>query len=799
MKQIITCRNFVDEIEQATEGNYEYYYHYPLCLDNSQLSGDPIQKVIDKHKLDDYHVICCGLCEKTHKNVDSDVSSVALCFYQVLNPETVNYFMKEGNYIVTPGWLKNWKTYVEDDWAFTKEIAQKFFSDSFKRILVLDTGTSENIIEDTKDFAYYINKPYDILPVGLDYYKKYIAQAIKDDVKEQTEVENKKIKNQLVNYTTSVELIKNMSAFTNEEEILSRIFDILRMMFLPQSICFIPYNKGKFDVSNCDEDTFAEMQDFILKNDQIVYWLQDQKGFASKVFYGDQMIGILVLDNIFLPEYKEVYYNTYMSISNVIALALYNSRLYEQVLSVSKDYQQQKSYFEQLFKNSPEMILITSNDNVVQNTNESFNQYFGSNKKIIGKDIESFLKRYSENYTELLLSTEITYPKPIIDFKLARNGIRHIEFSKYAIHVFQETAGYYYILNDVTDRVEMEDKLRNMAFNDSLTGLYNRAYCDEEMSRLSQNRQLPLGIIIGDVNGLKITNDAFGHIAGDKILKQIAEILTTSCRKGDIISRWGGDEFVIILPLTDFDTVASIASRITEKCENFTGFDYVLPSISIGYAILDSDQRTITQTFIEAENMMYENKLLQKTSIRSRIVSSLETSLYEKSYETEEHAQRVSVMCLEVANHLGFDKQQLSEMELFARLHDIGKLLIDNALLEKPEPLTEIERKMIQEHSESGYRIANSISELSHISNFILHHHERWDGTGYPNKIKSYQIPIQSRILTIADSIDAMYSERPYKKGYNTDKVIRELLINKGRQFDPTLVDIFIDLFFREK
>lgn len=795
MKQLITCQNFQKELMEATDNQYDYYFHSPLCLNNKFNDSDIIQDIIDENDLNDYHLLCCKLCKDSHKNTKSKVHSRDLCFYQVLNPKTVDHFIKNGYYLVTPGWIKRWSKYVKDEWQFSKEIAQMFFADSFTKVLLLDTQIYENIEYDLKEFCNFINKEYEILPVGLEYYKNYIALSTEAEVKKKKEVESNKIKNQLINFTMSVELIKNMSSFTSENQIIDSIFDILRMMFMPRKICYASYINNQYQTINCNEDYLEELSPFLENSSEIVFWLRNGKGFVTKLFYGEQLIGVLLLDDIYLSEYKEVYYNTFLSITNVISLALYNSRLYEEVLSVGKNYQEQKSYFEQLFKNSPEMILITDPNFIIQNTNMSFLEYFKTDTGITGKHVNDFLIKYTSTKIEEFVFKQHIKQKEIVQFTI-KGKIIYMEVSSYSINVLDQTAGYYVVLDDVSERIKMQESLRNMAFHDSLTGLYNRAYCDVEMSRLSKTRQLPLGIIIGDVNGLKVTNDAFGHLAGDKILKQIALIIKESCREGDIISRWGGDEYVIILPNTNEEVIKKISNRILKRCKSFKDFDYVLPSISLGYSVLDSNQVTVTQVFNQAEKMMYENKLLQKTSIRSRIVNSLENSLYEKSYETEEHAKRVAEMCLEVANYLNFGDKQKDEMELFARLHDIGKLMIDNVLLEKVEPLTDSEFLTIKEHSETGYSIANSIPELAHVADFILNHHERWDGNGYPNRLQGDQIPIQSRILVIADSIDTMRSVRSYKSAFPEDRVLDELVRNKGTQFDPTLVEIFINLYF---
>ncbi len=338
---------------------------------------------------------------------------------------------------------------------------------------------------------------------------------------------------------------------------------------------------------------------------------------------------------------------------------------------------------------------------------------------------------------------------------------------------------------------EQEEKIRQLSFHDSLTGLYNRRYLEEELSRLDVERQLPISVIVADVNGLKVTNDALGHSEGDKLLQKAAEVLKNACREEDIAARTGGDEFVIFFPQTTHDDIKQIAQRIhkhcLEKCQNV-----ILGTLSIGYATKHNPDEDISDVIKKAEEMMYSQKLLESKGIRSRIISSLQTTLHEKGIETTGHEQRIVETSAKIGEKLRLTQQEMDNLSLLASLHDIGKIVVDERILKKPGKLTVKEKKEMEKHSEAGYRIAKSTHMLSDIAEYILYHHEYWDGKGYPHGLKGKDIPLLSRILSIADAYDAMTHDRPYKKAISKEEAIKELKNGSGKQFDPELVPLFI-------
>jgi len=341
--------------------------------------------------------------------------------------------------------------------------------------------------------------------------------------------------------------------------------------------------------------------------------------------------------------------------------------------------------------------------------------------------------------------------------------------------------------SDITERKQAEAEIKYLSFHDKLTGLYNRTFFEEELKRINTRRQLPLGLIIGDVNGLKLINDAMGHLEGDKVLIEAAEIFRKSCRQEDIISRWGGDEFIVLLPQCDSETTLKVFKRISDSfiCINSLP---VLINISLGMAIKDNLDRDIRDVIKEAEEKMYRNKLLESRSARSSFINSLEKTLWEKSHETEEHCQRMLEMAQNIGRILELTESELDNLKLLATLHDIGKIAIPNSILDKPGELSPEEWETIKSHPEIGYRIALSSPELAPIAEGILHHHEWWNGSGYPLGLKGENIPLISRIIAITDAYDVMTNGRPYKKAMSKKEALEEIERCSGTQFDPELV-----------
>ena len=350
-------------------------------------------------------------------------------------------------------------------------------------------------------------------------------------------------------------------------------------------------------------------------------------------------------------------------------------------------------------------------------------------------------------------------------------------------------------IQDVTEQKQRQKELAFLGYHDQLTGLYNRRFFEEEKMRLDTDRQLPLSVIIADVDGLKLINDGFGYLSGDKLLTEAADIISACCRAEDIVSRIGGDEFCILLPKTTAEAAKNIGQRIHSLCENKPidlGEGTIRMSISMGQDTKTRSEISLSEVIINAENSMRRKKLLERKSVRSDLMSSIKATMLEKSHETAEHAERLVNLSRAIGLQLNLPEDKLFDLELATTLHDIGKMGIDQQILLKAGKLTNKEWIEIKKHPEAGYRIAQATSELMPISDYILSHHERWDGKGYPQGLKQEEIPLLARIINIVDSYDAMTQDRPYRRAMTIEEAEAEIICNAGTQFDPNIADIFV-------
>ncbi len=348
---------------------------------------------------------------------------------------------------------------------------------------------------------------------------------------------------------------------------------------------------------------------------------------------------------------------------------------------------------------------------------------------------------------------------------------------------------------DITQRKEAEENLRYMSYYDSLTGVYNRNFFETEMSRFSDGRYTPLGIIVCDVDGLKFINDSLGHQSGDKLLKNTADILRNTFRASDIIARLGGDEFAVLVPQADQDIAERLAQRLRDSVEGYNNQDIGIPlSLSVGFTVSGQGPVDMQDLFREADNRMYREKVRRKGSGHNAAVQALIQALEARDFTTEGHSERLQDLVYSLARSAGMAEDDTNDLFLLAQFHDLGKVGIPDRILFKPGPLTEEEWLEMRQHSEIGRRIAQAVPDLEPIADWILKHHERWDGQGYPLGLQGEEIPLPCRILAIVDAFDAMISERPYRKAMSCEDAITELLRCAGTQFDPELVEKFIQV-----
>ncbi len=428
-------------------------------------------------------------------------------------------------------------------------------------------------------------------------------------------------------------------------------------------------------------------------------------------------------------------------------------------------------------------------DYVFLDMNPSFMNKLGMQaSQVIGKPLSMVLPQieqyWLDEFDRVALSSEPSHYENYLS----------VNQHHYAVHSYCPLPSQLAIIvTDITARKLAEAHILFLSYHDQLTGLYNRRFYEEELIRLDTEQNLPLSLIMGDVNGLKLINDTFGHVIGDAFLVKIAAVLKKECRCDNIIARLGGDEFMILLPKTDAQKAKTIIARI-QLCLSEMKEDQISASVSFGYETkITMDEDTVL-LMKKTEDHMYQHKLTESTSLRSASVELIMKTFLEKNQREMLHSTRVSQLSEALARELGMSQDDVNQTRITGLMHDIGKIGISESILNLPRALTEEEWIEIKKHAEIGFRILSASTQFCEIASDVLQHHERYDGKGYPEGLKGEAISLIARIVCIADAYDAMSSDRPYRTAFAHDDIIEMLSANAGTQFDPDLIPLFITM-----
>ncbi|SHG72007.1 PAS domain S-box-containing protein/diguanylate cyclase (GGDEF) domain-containing protein [Thermosyntropha lipolytica DSM 11003] len=463
-----------------------------------------------------------------------------------------------------------------------------------------------------------------------------------------------------------------------------------------------------------------------------------------------------------------------------------------------KELEISEAKYRAIVEDQTELIMRLDDKGNIDFVNEAFCRYYRmSRDKITRVKFIDLVYEKDREYTENALQT-LNLMKSVCNIesrvRMPDGEVRWQQWTHRAIFDrWGKLLGYQSVGRDITEWKKTEERLQFLSCHDALTGLYNRFYFEEQMQRVEKSGSMPVGLIMCDVDGLKIINDTLGHDKGDSLLKSVAEVLTNSFRREDTIARVGGDEFAVLLPGTDRKALEKAVNRLRSNIRDYNEKNSgMLISLSIGYAAREAENTSMQELFRQADNAMYREKLHSGQSVRNSIVQTLTKALEARDFITEGHGERMQDLVVAVAEELGLPENTINDLRIFAQFHDIGKVGIPDAILFKPGPLTAEEYQIMKGHSEIGYRIALAAPELVFIADWILKHHEWWNGKGYPLGLRGNQIPLECRILSIADAYDAMTNDRPYRRALSPEEAIAELRRCAGIQFDPYLVEEFV-------
>jgi diguanylate cyclase (GGDEF)-like protein len=347
-------------------------------------------------------------------------------------------------------------------------------------------------------------------------------------------------------------------------------------------------------------------------------------------------------------------------------------------------------------------------------------------------------------------------------------------------------------------------RLGSAALTDSLTGLRNHRAFHEDLAR-HMHRQAGVGgrlaLIMLDLNGLKTVNDTRGHQAGDERLQTLADALGQTFRGGDCAYRVGGDEFAVILPDTGawdaLETIQRLQTALVTRAIDVTAgitdgaranqIDGIIREADLALIAGKRDDHAVTLYSPELQPMTEAPDAARDAEYIGTLSTALALAVDAKDSYTRSHCQTVSQLCALIATELAVEPALIRQMRLAGLLHDVGKIGVPDAILTKPTLLTEGEYEQMKRHSILGEEIV-AAAGLTTEARWIRHHHERYDGTGYPDRLAGEDIPLQSRIILAADAFEAMTSDRPYRKAPGRDFAIAELTRHAGTQFDPRIV-----------
>ncbi len=376
-------------------------------------------------------------------------------------------------------------------------------------------------------------------------------------------------------------------------------------------------------------------------------------------------------------------------------------------------------------------------------------------------------------------------------FRKADGSLISVSFHSYPMMMDDTLIGGVITFLDITEKKEREKQIDFLRFHDPLTGLLNRSTLEERYPPLDSPENYPLSVIFGDLNGLKMTNDVFGHLAGDTLIRGAAEVLTDALRTGDLAARIGGDEFLIILERTSREEAEDIIKRIKDGFKD-KRVDAVKYSMALGYATKEDGHESIESLISIAEDEMYKDKAKNRKENEAVTLSAIQESLAEKKKNAWNQSEEAQKLCDEIGKTLRIAKPGRERLQKALTYHDIGMITLDADLFEK-RTLSEEEFNAFQMHPVMGYRILNLFDDMLDIAEIVYTHHEHWDGSGLPRGLAGEKIPLLSRILAVIEMYDYhMHVQGESKTDIET--VIEALREQKGTFFDPEIVEACISV-----
>lgn len=524
----------------------------------------------------------------------------------------------------------------------------------------------------------------------------------------------------------------------------------------------------------------------------------DKKYIFYMFFVGLYLVVVTVLlymgklDNLPIAEFKDSWPFMVALVTAFIGglyvlIMFYKKSIESKYIEVSIS----KNYLSNLINSVSSLIIATDNSNIITYVNKLACDYFDKQDLIGLNYIDDVFNKFS--------IYELDEPSKMLTmhkyFKYTTENNMEFVMSiqeTNMVDINNEKIGNVIVIEDVTDILKAKNELVYLNDHDQLTGLKNRMHFETQLKYYDIEDFYPLSMMLVDVNGLKIINESFGHLMGNKILVSFADYLKERFSSLFLVSRVGGDEFVVLMPLTTYSEAVGYSQLVIKESTKIE-VNGLQVSVSAGVGTKTNMTTPINVVYKEMEDALNKSKKFESSSIRSNMIDLILLSLYEKNKREMKHSERVGVLSEKTAIALGFEEDHIKRVRMAGLMHDIGKIAIEESILNKKTKLTNTEWQRCKQHPEIGYRILSSKDEFSDIAKYVYEHHEKYDGSGYPQGLVGDEICVEARIIAIADSFDAMTGYRTYREPLNKAEAISELKKCSDLQFDPKIVKVFIE------
>ena len=483
-----------------------------------------------------------------------------------------------------------------------------------------------------------------------------------------------------------------------------------------------------------------------------------------------------------------------ISIAVLLYIAEARRKINEDIEEINSQLNSSKDKLQLILDSTVEGIYGMDREGVCTFINQSGLKILGytSQEYLLGKNMHTQIHHSHRNgevmpvdQCKILKSINEGKPAYVNDevFWRKDGSFFDVEYDSHPQQENGEIVGAVVTFNDITEKRKIEREIQYLSFHDPVTDLYNKTFFQEELKRLDVERNLPISVIVGDINGLKLTNDILGHEAGDELIRAAAQTMKEVCRADDIIARTGGDEFTVLLPSTSLQEAKKIGERIKENIEA-KKINMIKGSISIGCAMKTEAGESIDEVLNRADKRMYLDKTLNNNTVSKDQLENLMTSLHERSKREKTHAEETARISGLIGKSLNLRPEILKRLKDAAYYHDIGKIVLSDDILTKKGDLTEDEQIEMEQHPIAGYRILNLFNETVNIAEIVFAHHERWDGKGYPKGLNGIEIPVLSRIISVSEVYDFLTRDKDGSK-LTREEALRRIESEAGSRFDP--------------